>query len=355
MKELILEILKEYSSNKKSEIFPLTNKQTEELINKQYQKCDGTNYNLGCIKKLTDDNCNTSLGVVGGYYTEKIVFGDKKLSDWSVVNRFDSNSKVKDKIKELYDQDENENKTDFKNWIINNSQKLFNGEYTKLLVDENKKTLEKGYQGESFARTIIQKIYPKATIKQHCAGDIRDRKLGQDFDVIIDNINYYFQIKTIKSEDIEKYNSERGYYYSIPSYYPSSKYKESNVDVIMYVDIDKNPKKYVLFNNDYSKIVTVHRPKYHQNMPGFNIVYYEEPLETNIEFEEKESEPNRIIKPSLSRSKELLIKQYQDKIKQLSQELDKLQKGNNSNQTTMFEDISQQLSINKKRLKRLIG
>ena len=355
MKELILEILKEYTSNQRNDTFPLTSKQIQELINKQYQKCDGTNYNSGCIKKLTDDNCNTSLGVVGGYYTEKIVFGDKKLSDWSIVNRFDTNSRVKDKIKELYDQDEDENKSDFKNWIINNSQKLFNGEYTKQLVDENRKTLEKGYQGESFAQSIIQKLYPEATIRQHCAGDIRDRKLGQDLDVTIDNINYYFQIKTIKSEDIEKYNSERGFYYKIPSYDPSSKYKESDVDVIMYVDVDKNPKEYVLFNNDYSKIVSAHRPKYNQKMPGFNIFYYEEPLETNIDFKEKESEVNRIIKPALSRSKDLLIKQYQDRIKQLSQELNKLQNGENPTQSTMFEDISQELHINKKRLKRLIG
>jgi hypothetical protein len=360
MKEIILEILKEYiKENINEDInninFPFTSKTLQSLINSQYDKCNGLNDTNGCIGQITNDECKTDYGVIGGPYTEKIIFNNKNLSDWSVVNRFDTNTNVIKKIEELYNQDNNKNKSNLKKWINDNSKELFNGKYTKQLVDENKKTLEKGYQGESFAQTIIQKIYPEATIKQHCAGDIRDRKLGQDFDVIIDNINYYFQIKTINSEDIQKYNSERGYYYSIPSYNESSKYKESNVDVIMYVDIDKNPKKYVLFNNDYSKIVTVHRPYYNKNMPKFNIIYYEEPLETNIDFKEKESEPNRIIKPKLSRSKDLLIKQYQNRIKQLSQELEKLQKNENPNQTTMFEDISQQLHINKKRLKRLIG
>ena len=361
MKELILEILKEYTKENINEDinninFPFTPKTFKSLINSQYDKCNGLNTINGCIGQITTDECKTDYGIIGGPYTEKIIFNNKNLSDWSIVNRFDTNTTVIKKIKGLYKLNKNKGVT-LEKWINDNAKELFNGEYTEQLVDENKQTLEKGYQGESFAQTIIQKISPNSIIKQHCAGDFRDRILGQDLDVKIGDESYYFQIKTIKSEEIKKYNSNRGVYYEIPSYDSSNKYTEEDVDVIMYVDINKTPNKYLLFRNDYDKIITVDRNRKRNNYSGpkFNIHYYEEPFETNMLINIINSETKRVIKPALSRSKDLLIKQYQDRIKQLSQELNKLQNGENPTQSTMFEDISQELHINKKRLKRLIG
>ena len=53
---------------------------------------------LGMWGKIQDpdNNCETNEGVIGVY--EHIPGEDK----WSILNRFDTNSKVRDKIKELF-------------------------------------------------------------------------------------------------------------------------------------------------------------------------------------------------------------------------------------------------------------
>jgi DNA-directed RNA polymerase subunit L len=347
MKELILEILKEYKSKNPVKEYSLKSSEIRNLIKLVYPECDGTNIESGCYGKMTDDNCQTDFGVIGGNYSEKKMYGDE-YSDWSIINRFDTNSKVHSKIYELYKKDNNQ-EINFNDWLKKNTLELFNGKYTQLLVDLNSETLSKGYDNENYSKKVLRQIYGNdVKIKQHCAGDYRDRKLGQDLDVIINDINHYFQIKPIYGE-IKKYNSDRGVYYKVPSYNKSDKYKEENVDVIMYV---KDNKEYILFNNDYRYILTVGSDSY--QVPYY-IYYYENPTHTNMNLPIQTDEKIRKIKPSLSHSKEILIKQYEDRINQLTVDLEKLKNNKNPNQLSMFEDISQELHINKKRLKRLIG
>jgi len=161
----------------------------------------------------------------------------------------------------------------------------------------NKTTIEKGNNTENVAKNILSKLYPNATIKQHCAGDERDRKLGQDFDVVMNSMSHYFQIKPIKVSDIKKYDSERGFYYEIPSYYNSKKYSEDNVDAIMYVDMVE--KKYIIFHNDYSKILTITKKVFNPKLPPYSIFYYEEPIHTNMNIQLSDNLKVRDIKPGL--------------------------------------------------------
>ena len=269
----------EYNSKK----FPISAKKMKELINSQYTPCSGKR--RPCVGKISTDDCQTDLGVLGGNYSElKLGLSN---SEWSVVNRFDTNSLVKKKIWDFYQ--ENTDDMSFVNWILSNAKNLFNGKYTSELVELNKSTIASGYMNESFAIKIIKSIWGSQidSITQHCAGDLRDRKKGQDFDVVIEGESHYFQIKPLSSEIpindiIKKYSGIRGPFYEIGSWYHSEKYNEEDVDVIMYVN-DKQG-KYIMFNNISSNISTI---KVHKDYgkPQFVIRYYEEPISDNLNLE----------------------------------------------------------------------
>lgn len=295
MENLIKRVLREFVEKKVTK-FPITPKKLKDLINSQYELCNGNDLKNGCVGKITTETCDTDYGVIGGLYSEKNYFGDD-FSDWSIINRFDTNSRVHKKIIELYYEFNDSTEKSLDKWIYDNAKELFNGIYTKDLVLINKETIEKGNNTENFAKSILERLYPNSTIKQHCAGDIRDRKLGQDFDVIINSMSHYFQIKPIRLVDIKKYDSDRGVYYEIPSYYDSSKYSEENVDAIMYVDLSE--KKYIIFHNDFSKILTTKRKSFNPKLPSFNIFYYEEPIHTNMKIQLSDSLNTKKIKPGL--------------------------------------------------------
>ena len=91
--EKVKEIINEIST---TFAFPYTPKQLRELIHSQYVGCHGKQYKHGCLGKVETKKCKTEIGVLGGDYAEKKHGG---TSQWSIVNRFDTNSRVK---KEIY-------------------------------------------------------------------------------------------------------------------------------------------------------------------------------------------------------------------------------------------------------------
>jgi hypothetical protein len=136
---------------------------------------------------------------------------------------------------------------------------------------------------------------------------------------------------------IEKIGSERGYYYKVPSWHNHNKYKESNVDIILYVDRPKD--KYIMFRNDYSRIQTVANPS---TFPKFFVYYYENPIHTNMEFE-VHPEPEKIeIKPKLARNKENEVNYYKERIKYYQELIDKL--GDNKEITERVIRLEKKLS-----------
>jgi hypothetical protein len=229
-----------------------------------------------------DIDCSTSEGVWG-------VYPHSDTDDWSILNKFDTNSKVKDKMYELFleSNPESKNTHDFMNWIEQNAFDLFveGGEYTDQLIDLNKGTIDRGFKNEDYAMSVIKEKYPESTLKRFCSGDIRDTKKGMDIEVTLNGKKFHVQVKPYIK--IAKYiDEEDTIYYEVSSYYDSTKYGERNVQIIMFVNYDT--KQYVMFNNKKSKIGEVRN-----NLTRF----YESPLSTNMEFPLKNK---RIFKSSIS-------------------------------------------------------
>ena len=229
-----------------------------------------------------DIDCVTNEGVWG-------VFPHSDTDDWSILNRFDTNSKVKDRMYQLFleSNPESTNTNEFMNWIEDNAFDLFveGGEYVDQLIELNKGTIDRGNKNEDYAMSVIKEKYPHSTLKRFCSGDLRDTKKGMDIEVTQGDKVFHVQVKPYVK--IDKFiDEEDTIYYEVTSYYDSKKYVERNVQIIMFVNYDTN--QYVMFNNKKSKIGEVKR-----NLTRF----YEPPLSTNMEFKTKQK---RISKSSIS-------------------------------------------------------
>jgi len=216
-------------------------------------------------------------------------------------------------------------------WIENNKFKLFSndGEWVDRLAKVSIENFQKGLENEEYGRELVDLAFDLDKYKQdidykisfNCGGSVADTKRGQDIVLKFnDEQPIHFQIKSIKDGYVKLFNSDRGKYYRVASWYEHTKYKEENVDLIVYVNKEK--KEYIIFENDYSKIVTTPNSNFRRNnddgditIPNY-IYYYEEPFRTNITNLEL-IEPKRKIttNPRLQRKKEELINQYKEKIK----------------------------------------
>jgi Fe-Mn family superoxide dismutase len=333
--------------NEAKEAFPLTPTSFRKIINNAYPKCEGTTYMNGCSGKIETDDCQTDEGIIGGNFTEQNYGGN---GNWSIINRFDTNSSVHKEIQKIW-LEETDGLDNFRGWILNNIKDLVSndGRFTERLVRLNSQIVLDGKANENYAKSVIIqsfKLNPEEEglswkVVERCAGDIRDRKLGQDFDVIVDNISYYIQVKPIISKTIEKYGSERGYYYRVPSWHNHNKYKEENVDIILYVD--RKNEKFIMFRNDFSRIQTVANPT---TFPKFYIVFYENPLKTNIEFEVKLEKEKSETKPKLQRDLDKEVEYFKERIQFYKDKLKDL---------GYSEEINEMINYYRKSLKELIN
>jgi Fe-Mn family superoxide dismutase len=346
-KNLNESIIEDSVLSEAKEVFPLTSRSFRDLINKAYPKCEGLTYTNGCLGKIETDDCQTDEGIIGGKYTEQNYGG---IGNWSIINRFDTNSSVHKEIQTIW-KEQTDSKENFRLWIYNNIQDLVgdDGKFTERLVRLNSQIVLDGRANENYAKTVLIssfKLNPEEEnltwkVVERCAGDVRDRKLGQDFDVVVDNVSYYIQVKPIDYTKIEKIGSERGYYYKVPSWHNHSKYTESNVDVVLYVDRPKE--KFVMFRNDFARIQTVANPT---TFPKFFVIYYENPLKTNMDFRVK-VEPDKIeSKPKLTRDTQKEIEYFKERIQYYK---DKLRELGDS------ENITEMINYYKKELRQLIN
>ena len=331
--------------------FPYTAKQLRELINSQYVGCLGKQYKNGCIGRIQTKKCTTDVGILGGDYAEKKHGG---TSQWSIVNRFDTNSKVKKEIYNIW-LEETEGLTDFKTWIKEHAYDLFSNEgmYLDRLAEINVGTIEVGKENENYATSIIRQIYKlnpdeegmTYELYEHCSGDINDRKKGQDIVLKIkggDTI--YFQVKpfTNNLNHIEFFDGgDRGHYFKVNSWHTNKKYKEENVDIILYVD--RSEQKYIMFRNDYSKILTVSTSR--RNPPYF-IYYYEMPLQSNFKVPIQKETPKTPVKQFISKDVNKQIEFYKDRIKYFTDKVKELE-GENT-------EISEMINFYKKELNKII-
>jgi Fe-Mn family superoxide dismutase len=319
--------------------FPYTPKQMRELVNSQYEGCFGKQYKYGCLGQIQTKKCSTDVGILGGDYSEKKNGG---TSQWSIINRFDTNSRVKDEIQKIWMED-TEGKEDLKTWIKDNAYDLFSndGMYTDRLVQPNLGTILIGKENETYAIKTIREVYnldpDKSGIEyelyEHCSGDVNDRKKGQDIVLKFPKQDpIYFQVKPFMGEDIEFYDSgDRGYYFKVASWHNQNKYKGENVDVIMYVDRSTN--RYIMFRNDFNKMLTVGNPN---KFPPFYIYYYEMPLKSNFKLDMKQEKPKVPVKSSIKRDTDKEVEFYKTRIEYFKNKLKDLGYEDSINEVTNY-------------------
>lgn len=229
--------------------------------------------------------CQTKKGIIGP--TEFAHPGEEEYN-WSIVNRFDSNGLVHDRIKELHKSlapEEN-----LITWFENNAYDFLapDGKYTRELAELNKRTFIKGLERENKGFGILSDRFKNTNIKKFCSGAKEDFTKGKDLVVTSDDgRSFSVQVKPFFLKKSFMYVDERGAkYYKINSKnFVASKYKNRNVQGFMFIDNDE----YVLFSNDPRNVFS----------SGDYTNFYEEPLMTNINFEnktERKSKQTKIIK-----------------------------------------------------------
>jgi len=219
-----------------------------------------------------DEGCATDFGVIGVY--QHIPGKD----EWSILNRFDTNTKVRRKMESLFHEDEPDTELTpkkFMEWITLNAERLFKGPITDELVELNKTTIERGNQNEDYAIQILQEFFGEnAKIVRFCSGDIRDTRKGMDIAVTAGGKTFHVQVKpfTYIRSLVDK---DGDTFFEVTSRgFDSTKYSESNVQVFLFVDLDR--KRYVAYANKKNKIRKV----------TTEITRYDEPyLLSNINFE----------------------------------------------------------------------
>lgn len=218
-------------------------------------------------KNDPENNCITNEGVWG-------VFPHSETDEWSILNRFDTNNKVKERMYKIFLETNppSTNTNDFMNWIEENSFDLFvdGGKYVDELIDLNRGTVDRGKKNEDYAMLVVKEKYPQSSLKRFCSGDIRDTKKGMDIEVTMGDKSFHIQVKPFIS--IKKYmDDEDSIYYEVNALYDSKRYSDKNVQIIMFVNYQTN--EYVMFNNKKAKIGEVRK-----NLTRF----YESPLSTNM-------------------------------------------------------------------------
>jgi CRISPR/Cas system-associated protein Cas5 (RAMP superfamily) len=226
-----------------------------------------------------DGNCETDEGVINIYEHQPGV------DNWSILNRFDTNKKVRTKLLEWYQNEypnESINNSNIIKWIESNKESLFNSEKTSELVELNRNTIEKGNRNEETAIEVLRKKWGEtAIIQRFCSGDIRDTKKGMDISVKVGDAVFYVQVKPfIKVESFVDRDGDT--FFEVTAFYDPKKYSEKNVQVILFVNDSSGD--YIAFENKRNQILS---------KSNTVVNFYEPYLMTNIEFATKYKEYRR--------------------------------------------------------------
>jgi len=229
------------------------------------------------------DDCITGTGVIN-------IFPHSDEDVWSVLNRFDTNTKVKNKLKQLFLEIilPSNSDHDFLKWIEENSNDLFgpNGTYVKELVALNMGTIISGNKNEIMAVNILKQKFPNDEIKRYCSGDIRDTRKGIDIVIVRPGKDITIQVKPfIKIDSYVELDGDT--FFEVKSYFESNRYSERNVFIFMFVNSESE--EFILFKNNKTKIGQMRN-----NITRF----YEPPLYTNMVFVNKEKRRSKTLSPA---------------------------------------------------------
>lgn len=229
------------------------------------------------------DVCQTKEGIIG---PKELAHPGEEKYNWSIVNRFDTNSSVHNKIKEIYQK--SGDPTNLYTWVENNAIDLFtpNGRYINDLARINIDTYLRGEAREQQSIKILNDKLPNITVQKFCSGAKEDFSKGKDLVVTLPNGSLFSaQVKPFDTNLSKRWTDHEGsvYYRIKSSSYNPTQYKTKDVQVIMFVDGDK----YVIFANEKHRIVKDGR--YYSR-------FYEEPLFTNMDFKSKKDTSSLAIK-----------------------------------------------------------
>jgi len=205
-------------------------------------------------ESVKDDKCKTNRGVIN-FKGIKYGINNSLVSNWSILNYFNTNSKVIAYLLRIYMKESGvtlQNFTDnfnkeskgFLEWVRDNQVEYFGPESSHL--DEMEKlnltTLTSGIEREQLAVRILLKIHNigEDGITEYCPGSIEDTRYGRDLKVNSENL--YYQIKPLNGTMRETENG-----YEIPTH--SMKKYGNTVDRIMFISQKGN--YYIFANTDY--------------------------------------------------------------------------------------------------------
>jgi hypothetical protein len=280
MRELIRKVLNERVGNL-SEAFRSTDT-FPSFIRQQLEKIYKPLGMWGQAPNPNDD-CITGTGVIN-------IFPHSDEDVWSVLNRFDTNTKVKSKLNDLFlkTNPPSTGDQDFRKWIDENSSDLFgpDGTYVEELVDLNMGTIISGNKNEMMAVEILKGRFPGNSIKRYCSGDIRDTKKG--IDIVIESPDKDITLQVKPFIKVESYVEPDGdTFFEVKSYLDANKYSERNVNIFMFVNYET--KEFILFKNKKTKI---------GQMRGNLTRFYEPPLYTNMNFDSKQKRKYKNLAPT---------------------------------------------------------
>lgn len=231
----------------------------QKMLKAVYPKCSPeiiTNYSPDkhiespCYGKIETNDCKTNFGVIGGKYAVSQRGG---VGEWSVVNWFDANTKISDKILEFYKK-YNKYNLDFGTWMDRMKNLLFgeNGNFIETLANiimnptTKKGTLDFGSAREKLAIDILNTEYNDSSILRYCDGDVRDKYKGQDMLFTNDGIDQHIQVKPTR--DLYETTIDGKLTYVFKS---KNNYKPENIQIFAFVDNENN---YVFFDFNDVKI-----------------------------------------------------------------------------------------------------
>lgn len=287
-----------------------------------YQIPPGTQWStVQAVYPELSDVCQTKEGVIG---PKELSHPGEEQYNWSIVNRFDTNSAVHNKIKEIHSQ--SGDKGNVYTWVVNNAVDLFtpNGRYINDLVKENLRTYMRGEAREKQAINILSDKLPNITLQKFCSGAKEDFSKGKDLIVTLPNgSSFSTQVKPFDTKMSRRWTDPEGtVYYKIKSTsYNPSQYKPKDVQVIMFVDNEQ----FIIFANEKNRIVKDGRDYAR---------FYEEPLITNFDFGVKKDTGSSQIKKvkqhfSYGTNKEKEIERLELKKREIEKLIEKLSKTKN--------------------------
>ena len=267
------------------------------------------------------DVCQTKEGVIG---PKELAHPGEEHYNWSIINRFDTNSMVHNKIKELHAQ--SGDKDNVYTWVKNNAEDLFTpgGRYINDLVRANLQTYLKGEARERQAIKILSDKLPNITLQKFCSGAVDDFSKGKDLVVTLPNgASFSAQVKPFDTKLSKRWTDPEGtVYYKIKSTsYNPTQYKPKDVQVIMFVDNEQ----FIIFANEKNRIVKDGRD-YSR--------FYEEPLITNFDFGIKKDTGSSQVKKvkqhfSYGTDKQKEIERLELKKREIEKLIEKLSKVKN--------------------------